>query len=237
MRVAICDDEPVFIEQLYKLLEPQKQISECNSYDSLESFWAAVSKGDSYDIVFMDIEWNERLNGIDYAAKLCKQCPDTQIIYVTAYNDRFSQSIFLKDVNLCGYLVKPVREENLMLLLQKASRIIALNQGKRISLQCKGLTQTIELSRVVYIESSAHQVLFHTENEVYTIYEKLDSIMRRLPDYFLRIHKSFVINMDYVEKLDSQSVQLHGAIQLPVSKKQSRDCRDQYLRYVRSQLL
>ena len=123
MQVAICDDERIFIEQLHEMVEKTGRIEKCDLYDNPDSIRAALRKNVAYDIVFMDIDWKrEEENGIQYAAEINRLYPETNIIFTTSYNERFSQEIFWETVNLCGYLVKPVQGVNLQRLLDKIEK-------------------------------------------------------------------------------------------------------------------
>lgn len=124
MQVAICDDENIFLEQLEVLLKSIPEIEKADSYNSVDKLCQQLECGYRYDIIFMDIEWNAaKENGTHYASRINELYPDIQIIFVTAYNDRFAEAIFWEPVNLCGYLLKPVQKDNLLLLLEKAKKV------------------------------------------------------------------------------------------------------------------
>ena len=121
MKTAVCDDDELFLERIKNMLQTYPEVSACDTYNDINALFDKIDVGMRYDLVFMDVEWKtQKEDGIQYAARLSAQYPDMQIIFVTAYNDRFSQKIFWQPVNLCGYLVKPVSEENLSVLLKKA---------------------------------------------------------------------------------------------------------------------
>ena len=199
MTVAICDDEIIFIEQMETLIKDIPEIEKYDTYTDLRKLWESLKKGKNYDLIFMDIDWKEEKNGISYAAKINDTYPEIQIIFVTAFNDRFSQEIFFEPVNLCGYLVKPVNMDNLNVLLEKAKKNLEKNQKKRLAVQYRGKTEVIPHRDITYLESKGHQVIIHTIKGELTIYDKLEEIGRKLSDGFLCIHKSFWVNMDKIQ--------------------------------------
>ncbi len=142
-----------------------------------------------YDLVLMDIEWegNEQ-DGIAYAAQYNARSPQTWFIFVTAYNDKFSEKIFWEKVNLCGFLVKPVRKEHLEKLLDKVREKIFSSEALILQ-KHGGITEKIANSQIRYIESNAHQLLIHTISGEVALYEKLDVYEKKLYKDFLRIHK------------------------------------------------
>ena len=108
MRVAICDDEKIFFEQIEYLLKKISDISHIDKYDDIDKLHQMLEK-ESYDIIFMDIAWKGKEDtGVQFAASVNDKYPNIQIVFVTSFNDKFAESIFFEKVNLCGYLVKPI---------------------------------------------------------------------------------------------------------------------------------
>ena len=120
MKIAVCDDDKNCLDSIKRLLAEYPGSSRIEYYQELSQLSEALENGTTYDLVLMDIEWegNEQ-DGITYAAQYNVHSPQTWFIFVTAYNDKFSQKIFWEKVNLCGFLVKPVKKENLEKLLEK----------------------------------------------------------------------------------------------------------------------
>lgn len=235
MHIAVCDDEKVCLDEIRCLLQKYPGVSRIEYYDDLNRLSEAVQSGTVYDLILMDIEWNGRTeNGIQYAAKLSGECPQTQFIFVTAYNDKFSQEIFWEEVNLCGYLVKPVQAENLERLLRKARE--RLYGDEELVLQRGRMTERIHSEQIYYIESKAHQILIHTVDGDVAMYEKLDAVERKMQKNFVRIHKSFLVNMQYVRRIEMKEVTMQDDTVLPVSRTRYSAARDKYFRYMRAML-
>lgn len=71
----------------------------------------------------MDIFFpEENENGIEHAVKINHYLPNAQIIYMTAYNDCYAEKIFWGEVNLCGYLIKPIQQSSSEILLEKVRK-------------------------------------------------------------------------------------------------------------------
>ena len=237
MRIAVCDDEKIFLEQIQEVLQNFSQIEQMELFDDLHMLFSKLKDGAKYDVIFMDIEWNHpNKNGIDYAAKINEEYPDIQIIYITAYNDRFSQKIFWEPVNLCGYLVKPIKKENLGILFKKAEKNIARLKRNNLIVHYKGVAETIPFHNIQYIESNAHQLLFYLRSDVITVYDKLDDYESKLQPGFVRIHKSFLVNMDYIKRIERNEVTLKSGKALPISKTRSQYVRDCYFNYMEEEL-
>jgi len=237
MRIAICDDEKIFLEHMERLLNGLPEVEQVDSFNDVDKLEQSVVNGSKYDIVFMDIEWKqEKKNGTHYAAMLNRKCPNTQIIYVTAYNDRFAETIFYEPVNLCGYLVKPVKIEKLQLLLKKAMGNIEKQKKEQILVQYRGITESIPHANIIYLESSAHQVFIYTSSDKISVYGKLDDYESVLKYSFVRNHKSFLVNMNYVQRIEGNRLMLQNGTVLPVSKGKYQSTKDKFFRFMGEQL-
>ena len=100
MQLAICDDNLDFLVQLEAYLRTLSQIESVAAFSTLDGFLLSVENGAQYDAVLLDINWNQAQNGMDIAEQLLVLSPQTQIIYITGYGDRFVQQIFLQKSNL-----------------------------------------------------------------------------------------------------------------------------------------
>lgn len=235
MKIAVCDDDKGCLDSMKRLLAGYPGISRTEYYQDLSQLSEALENGMGYDLVLMDIEWegNEQ-DGIAYAAQYNARSPQTWFIFVTAYNDKFSEKIFWEKVNLCGFLVKPFRKEHLEKLLDKVREKIFSSEA--LILQHGGITEKIANSQIRYIESNAHQLLIHTISGEVSLYEKLDVYEKKLHKDFLRVHKSFLVNMQYIRRIEMKEVTLQDGTVLPVSKTRYSASRDKYFRYMRAML-
>ena len=136
--------------------------------------------GYRFQIVFLDIDLEEERDGIDYAEEMFRIDPSMKVIYVTGYNDRYSQLIFLKKSNLAGYLTKPVSQELLVKYLQKTEEDIKREEDEKLVICSGRKIINILYSEIYFIESQGHKVIIHTENKEYTVYKKLKEIMAGL---------------------------------------------------------
>ncbi len=240
MRVAICDDERFFLEQLHEMILKTGRMGEYDLFDNPDDLRAALRKGVCYDVVFMDIDWKRKgENGIQYAVEINKLYPETNIIFTTSYNERFSQKIFWETVNLCGYLVKPVQERNLQMLLDKLDRMQKKQieeREKSIIIRHKAGSEVYKYRDILYLESKAHQVIIHTKKKDITVYEKLNAYEEQLKDGFVRVHQSYLVNMRYIKRIDRNELLLQNDVLLPVSKSRFLSARDRYLAFIRSQM-
>lgn len=235
MRVAVCDDETEAILFLSELLKKKEWIDSISPFSSQTEFLKQLQNGEQFDVVFMDIDWKSETDGIQLSKKVYDLMPLTQIIYVTGYNDRFSQQIFLEKSNLCGYLVKPVQEELLDKLLLIATEN-AKNTKEKLVFRQNGTILTVSVPDICYLESKGHHVMIHTDRKTFEIYGRLERIKEKLPMCFLQCHKSYVVNMDYIIFIDKQEIMLKGNHCVNISRTKYNEVRERYFQYMGEQL-
>lgn len=232
MRIAICDDESDALDMLQSLLEHNGRVSQIGKYMSAKQLQDAILDGECFDLIFMDIELSEPKNGIDLASSVNEVCSDTQIIFVTGHPDCYYQQIFLKPINLCGYLAKPVDPDVLEKLLQKAFETIQSLEAQKLLIQQNGTIHSVLISKIQYLESRGHQVTIHTADEKFICYERLEKLMERLSLSFFQCHKSYLVNMDFIRRIEKSSVLLKNGMEIPISKAKYSDTRTAFFRYM-----
>lgn len=234
MKLAICDDEELCIESIQRVLTGITEVKNCHFYNSIDILIKDMEEGSNYDVILMDIEWKgDSRNGIQYAARINKKYPKIQIIFMTFYNEQFSQQIFWEPVNLCGYLVKPIIKDNFVKLLRKAQENIQNKSKQTLTVSYKGRLETIPYDAILYVESKGHQLFIVKQDAIITIYDKLDIYEKDMNTEFVRIHKSFLVNMSYIKRMDRKEVMLQNDVILPVSKSMYSLAKDKYFEYMK----
>lgn len=235
LNVAVCDDSGAFLQEAETVLRRDARIGEIRLYDTPERLLEAVLEGEiRIDLVLMDIEFDAKKNGLTAAEELCRARPEIQVIYMTGYNDRFAQHILLSQVNLAGYLTKPLDASVLTRYLDKLYKISALKSFFTFSV--RGQQISVLTEAVLYLESRNHTVVIHTDDGDYTVYEKLSELAKRLPAVFVRCHKSYLVNMNRIRRLSGDEIWLSEALMIPVSKRYLLPTREAFFRHIGQEL-
>jgi DNA-binding LytR/AlgR family response regulator len=91
------------------------------------------------------------------------------------------------------------------------------------------------VDEIIYVETDGHKNLFHIGSKTYSIYKKLDELTIQLQDYgFVRIHKSYLVNMRYILKISSYAVTLQNGIKLSVPRARYQEVKRQFTLYKRA---
>ena len=233
MQIAVCDDDKREAEQLAVLIGrcPQYKEIPADIYDSFSRLLRNIKSGKKYDVVFMDIEWKMEDTGIDFASMLYAAEPNAQIVFATGYA-KYSQDIFSKKINLAGFLIKPVDQEKLNELAEVIEKKRELRSSRILNIISDRKSLKIPADRILYIESNLHQCLIHTDKESIKCSEKLTEILKRLPENFQMSHKSYLINMDRIYKMEGNTVYLDNGECLPISRAQNSKFTEKFFRYI-----
>lgn len=230
MRTVIIDDEPLARMLLMELLEGHKDIeviAECN--DGFEGIKAIQEL--KPDLVFLDIQM-PKITGFEML-ELLDQPP--KIIFTTAY-DEYALKAF--EVNALDYLLKPVHADRLASALSKVRslsdrpanglgpQVIAAlpEQMQRIVVKVNGEVKILPLQEVFYLEAADDYVKIHTSERYYLKHQTMSYFEQHLPPrQFVRIHRSFLVNVQHIHKVDlyekeQYCVILRNEAQLQVSR-------------------
>lgn len=207
----IIDDEQLARERLKKLLAGFQQtftiIGEAKNGNEAEKL---INKLEP-DLIFLDIEMPGQ-TGFELLSKL-KKIPI--IIFCTAYEE-YSLKAF--DTNSVDYLVKPVKLERLQKTVDKlsslknnlaSSNLLQVIQDISEKKEVKKMTSiTIKkgdkiifekLENVSHFQAEDKYVLVHTEKGKEIIEQSLTKLENKLPDYFIRVHRGYIINTNFIQ--------------------------------------
>lgn len=228
LRCAVIDDEPLARSLIASYIDKTRGLKLCDQYGVASDAAGPISEG-KYDLLLLDIDM-PGLNGIE----LGKLVPaSTRIIYITAY-DRFALEGYR--VNALDYLLKPVSYEEFMRAVTKAfewkAMISALHDRAEyvaeaseratdcITVKSEYRLVRIRLSTVLYVEVKGDKVIFYRTEGLVPVATLMSmrEIETQLPgDRFMRVHRSFIVNIDKVEVVERGRI-LFGRTAVPVSE-------------------
>lgn len=235
MILAICDDDKSYTKYLASLCRPLPFVETLFLYADADQLLSDVRSGSRIDAVLMDIELECKQTGIDYMADLYALNPKIRVIYVTGYVERFVERAFLKPSLLSGFIQKPVQEDFLFSTLKKVQR--ELDADKQLLLVfSKKQTDTISCDSIFCLESSAHTIHIYTESGTISIYGKLSSLAGQLPSSFLQCHKSYIVNMDKIRRIEKRQITLQNNKGIPISKSFQSKVKSTYFSYMQNKI-
>ena len=228
----VIDDEPLAVRQM------ENYISKVPFLTRLESFYSAVDarqwleQGNNVDIIFVDINMPE-LTGIDFVRSLENH---HLVIFTTAYSEYAIEGFKLDAID---YLLKPFSFATFERAVNKAhslAELLALKEGKQsvetlpegeqsaerecISIRADHKTILVRYSNIVYLESAGEYIRLHLADgsKLVTLF-RLKNMESELPsDRFVRVHRSFIVNIEYVTSYTKGRVFLKGDEYAPIGE-------------------
>jgi len=231
IRLGICDDDVKILEILRKMIEEQYggQVGIQTYKSPCELLYLCEENGSvPLDIVLIDILL-KRENGIELAKKLQNMSRRVKIIFITGYLEYAADIFQIEPVYL---LKKPISVIKLVEAIDKAIEKIKMEEAQCITLCSRGAVFRVNVSYVSYIESNNRKVLVHQNEEVISIYMKLDELEEKLGNIFLRCHHSYLVNMEFVKTFTAQEIELWDGTRIPVSRPKSAAAKERYLGYL-----
>lgn len=216
IKIGICDEDKLFTNKLYDtictILFPIDEWT-TKIFRSSDEIIHAIEKG-KYDcqLLFMDIMIK---NGLETIRYMLENEVNTDIIFVTASKDFVYEAYHYQTF---AYLLKPVSENDISAELQRYLK--ELNVSSRfLPVTSGGSKKNIAIDSILYIESSGHKVIIHTQKQNYTCYQKLNALEEFLKPYgFLRCHQSYLISCHHVADFSMSSVHI-GTDNIPISRR------------------
>ena len=221
IKVALCDDDIFTLNEIQEFLdrycrERDREIEHTTFCSPLELL-AEIERGVRFDILFLDILM-PGYNGIETAAEIRSYDSTIKIIFLTSSAEFAVQSYM---VGAYFYQLKPLRWEDFSRVMDSALEKCAHEQESSLILQCKGLITRIGLGQLEFCEVIHRTLLFHLRSgKVLESTGSLNELGRKLSPYenFLRIHRSYIVNLDYVQSISFRAVTMACLKEIPIPK-------------------
>jgi DNA-binding LytR/AlgR family response regulator len=207
LNCVVTDDEPVardILEEYISMTPNLNLIAKCSN--ALETF--AILKNNDVEILFIDIKMPE-INGIEFIRSL-KKTP--YVIFTTAFS---SYAVEGFDLNAVDYLLKPISFERFIKSVDRVFERMSVPKSINTENSVNSLKKDdfffiksdsglikIDYDKILYIEGMENYVRIVCENKSIVSLTTMKAMEIKLAkDKFLRIHRSFIINMDKVDKV------------------------------------
>ena len=220
LELAICDDDIILCNWLEQKLLHYGKANDCQI--SIEIYYSAEQllnrlEEESYDMLFLDI-CLEHENGIDIGTEIRKKNygKELRITYISTYQE-YAMKLFR--IHPFDFLVKPIREEELFRVIGELREL--LKERKKI---------------FEYTDTKGIRVHIVTSEKEYEYRGKLKDVADVTEEYFLLIHKSYLINMEHVEHYEYDNVVMKDKTRLSISKANRKKVRERLLQTEKKRL-
>lgn len=236
VQIALCDDD---IEDLNTLIGYLKQIYslyrfEYVPYTSGTELIQAYKNNRRFHMIILDM-CMKPINGIETAEAIRKYDQDVAILIVTN-SSKFAIEGY--KVQAVRYLLKPVqRTEFLSCVTTILERFKREDSVYFLFSTDQGLNK-VRYSDIYFFESDVRDIHLHTKNEEYLFRGQIGKLVSSLPaDRFIRVHKSFILNLAYVKSIGKESVLLDNGADIPLSKHRRRQVKSAFMDFLMEKMV
>ncbi|MBO6794797.1 MAG: response regulator transcription factor [Balneolaceae bacterium] len=226
MKCFIIDDEPLAIEVIESHISKIDHLEIAGTFQNAIKAFQALRET-PVDVLFLDIQM-PRLTGIEFLRTL-KNPP--KVIFTTAYREYALEGF---ELDVVDYLLKPISFErflkaadklfdNVPALASTETATISPQAPRYVFVTSEKKNIKICLDEIEYVESKRDYILIKTSNKEVLTHQTITYMDENLPDeYFLRVHRSFIINMKKLESWNHHEVEISGEI-IPIGRTYKRE--------------
>lgn len=224
VKILVVEDEIIIADNIcdtledlgYSVLEPAINYTE--AIESLEK--------NNPDVAILDIQLSGKKTGIDIAQKI-NEAYDIPFIFLTSYADA-STIVEAKKVMPSAYLVKPFTKEEIYSSIEIALYNYTKKEGQlnesnliikdALFVKDKGVFSKLCFKDILYLKSAHVYVeIILKDNNKFVLRSSLNSIIEKMSDKFIRVHRGYIINLDYLEQMDVSSLKINKTV-IPIGK-------------------
>lgn len=215
-RIAVCDDSDADRQYIAGLVSrwavKAGHTAQISTFPSAENFLFHYVEQNDYDILLLDIEMGA-IDGVTMAKQLRRDNDTVQIVFTTGYSDYISEGY---EVDALHYLMKPIKEEKLFLVLDRAVEKLSKNE-KVLNFEVRGEIVRIPIYQIRYVDVSGNYVTVHGLQDL-TVKMTLSEMEKQLDDRFIRLGRSVVINLTQISRVTKTEIKLNDGTALPLPR-------------------
>jgi DNA-binding LytR/AlgR family response regulator len=228
MRIAICEDEQSMQKNIVDIIEDWANVRKVQidilRFPSAEAFMMAWPEH-SFDLAFLDIKM-KGMSGLELAEYIRKSDEKMLIVFVTSF-EQYSLEGY--NVNAFQYLIKPMSPAKLMPILDKAYTIWR-SHHQDVLLVSDGNGQIrLPFGDIYCITVLSRKANIQTKDAAYELQKTVEELSHILPKYFIRCHRSFIVNLYKVDCMYKSSLLMSNKKSLPISRNRSKEVNDAFI--------
>ena len=233
LKIAVCDDSRELLEKVEKYLHEYENVR--NTPVTVHTYTNAVDlldglKKTDYDILILDIIM-PGFTGMQAAHEIRKFNEEIKIIFLTSSKEFAIESY---SVGAYYYLLKPVLNEKLFSVLDKVVSEITSKQESCVIYTHMGIVN-IPFAKIECLEVYNKHLIFHLSDgstkETRGALSDYENIFLDRKE-FLKIHRSYILNMDYIHSIEAGEIVTYSGKRFPVSRLLAKDIKEHYMNYM-----
>lgn len=215
LNCIIVDDEPVARKVIREYVEEIDFLSLAGEFENALKADSWLKKN-AADIMFLDIEMPKR-NGIEFLKN--SQLKPLSII-TTAYPEYALEGY---ELDIIDYLLKPISFKRFLRAAQKAKEYTELRNSKNsldmpfLFVRSEKKIEKLSFEEILFVESAGNYIIIHTEDRKLIAYLTLKGIEGQLPNNFVKVHQSFLVNFMMIDAVEGNTVKFKNK-EVPISR-------------------
>lgn len=233
IQIAICDDNPDDLQKIHHLLSNIELDFNIHEYVHPQNLIHDINNGIQFDAFLLDILMDKD-NGIDVAHKIRESHQNTPIFFITATPEYALQGY---EVNALRYYLKPLDIPRLSEDLYNLLKNIENRKNSYLTLTNTNGLFKLKIDDIYYIESMMRTINVHTKTNCFSVIGKISDFEENLKNnHFVRVHKSFLVNLAYIKNIYKDTITLDNNETVLLSKHRSKEIRLLLLNYVKENI-
>ena len=237
--IAICNSDRLDLSLLSQYVElwlnQHKEVDwKITTFLQVDELVEMIDKKKYFDLYLLDITLPD-INGIELGRIIRKNNNDSPIIYITSYPD-FALEAY--EIHALRYITKPINTDELYSALDFAYMLFCNQPVNTILIKENDSLTSVVIDDIMYIENKIRSTTYTLNNNKQIIsirrtgsFEQALGHLLQIP-YFIQTHKSFFINLKYVNALHSNAVTMDDDKKIPISRKHVSSVRTNYLNFI-----
>ena len=232
MRLAICDDEQIFIDQFTSLVYEKYARLDVDiiTFTSGLELLDSIKSGEAYDALFLDIEM-DTIDGMSLAREIRKLLPEVPLSFLTSH---IEMAIDGYEVSAFRFLKKPMEASRIYQTIEDLKQFAKGRKG--IIIKENGEDIVIVPSSVLFIESDNNDIRIITKTQTHICRMKIGDIISQLnevSDTIRRVHRSTAVNMAHVSRISDKDAVLDNGGKVVISRSMFKSFKEEFYSYVK----
>lgn len=228
--IGICDDEKAYRDHIKTLcgsfLDTQNQERQFMEFTSGEEVLSY--QGDKIHLLFLDIEM-PGMDGLEVMEKVRGNELIWRIVFVTSHKELKWETIDLKTL---AFLEKPVDRIGVETCLKTVIR----ENGENIDVSLKTVDGDcyLKLDQILFIQAQGNYVSVYSKKDEITGYDSIKTMEAQMKGTtMLRTHKSYLANLQYVQKMSGVALQMTNGCSVPIGRKYYQSVKEAYFTFLK----
>lgn len=232
-RIGICDDEMEFCTEIegfvQEYAEKEKITVETEIFTSGEVLFETMNNGNTFDLLFLDIELGG-IDGVEVGHRLREKVENEamQIVYVSS-KESYAMQLF--QIRPFDFLTKPVTMEKITKVMSEYKRLF-IDRNIFFTYHVGKSTYRISENEILYFQCEGKKIYIVTTEDKKEYYGKMADVEKQISmNKFCVVHKSYIVNINYVSEFCPDEVAMCNGIRIPISQSMRKKVREKILEW------